>query len=300
MPFAFADAHSMPSQPSKRVVRGANPSAAAAADIQKDSVRALTRGLSVLRAANALNGASINQLAAYTGFSRGTTYRLVKTLEQEGYLQLDASSNIFLPTILTTGLASNFRLEEWASAVVMPILQKTTDRIKWPLGLSTLAGTSLVVRASTDRTSPLALRRYSLGHRVTLFNTAAGRVFLAFCPPDVRDMLIALRKREGVEAKHAELAGADLPRTLERVRRAGHAVSAYAVEGERAIAVPVFVEGALFATLSLRYMQSVLSPDDARAEYLPLLHRVCEDLQKALEEYFVSVMPNAGAEGTRP
>lgn len=281
-----------PSRPSKNAPLAVKKSAAPLSrEAPKDNIRALTRGLTVLRAANALNGASINQLAAYTGFSRGTTYRLVKTLEQEGYLQHDPLANVFTPTVLTTGLASNYRREEWASAVAMPILQATTDRIKWPVGVSTLVGTNLVVRASTDRTSPFALRRYALGHRVTLFNTAAGRVFLAFCPPDIRDMLIVLRKREGIEAKHADLAGVDLSPTLERVRRAGHAVSAYAVEGERAIAVPVFVHGALFATLSLRYMQSVLSPDDARAEYLPLLHAVSEELRSALETYFADA-PN--------
>lgn len=293
-----ATAEPMPTKLSKTAPRvtKAKPTARRS-DSQKDNVRALSRGLAVLRGANALNGATINQLAAYTGFSRGTTYRLVKTLEQDGYLQHDIYTNMFLPTVLTTGLASNFRLEEWASTIVMPILQATTDRIKWPVGVSTLAGTNLIVRASTDRTSPFALRRYSLGHRVTLFNTASGRVFLAFCPPDVRDMLIALRKREGAETKHAELAGADLPRTLERVRRAGHAVSAYAVEGERAIAVPVFVKGTLFATLSLRYMQSVLSPDDARAAYLPILQAVSEELRVALDSFFAVPEGKAAAGG---
>jgi IclR family mhp operon transcriptional activator len=284
------ETNAMPSRPSKIAPRPAKKNTEPGrGEALKDNVRALTRGLTVLRAANALNGASINQLAAYTGFSRGTTYRLVKTLEQEGYLAHDPHANLFAPTVLTTGLASNYRLEDWASSIVMPILQAATDRVKWPVGLSTLVGTSLVVRASTDRTSPFALRRYSLGHRVTLFNTAAGRVFLAFCPPDVRDMLVMLRKREGAEAKHAELAGADLSRTLERVRRAGHAVSAYAVEGERAIAVPVFVNGALFATLSLRYMQALLSADDARADYLPLLQAVSEELRGALESHFAGI-----------
>jgi DNA-binding IclR family transcriptional regulator len=112
-------------------------------------------------------------------------------------------------------------------------------------------------------------------------------------------MLIALRKREGAEAKHAELAGPDLLRTLERVRRAGHAVSAYAVEGERAIAMPIFVHDRLFATVSLRYMQSVLSADDARAAYLPMLQALSAELGAALEAYFDAGDGKASAEGAR-
>ena len=48
----------------------------------------------------------------------------------------------------------------------------------------------MTLRETTDHGTPLAIERYSAGSQLPLLTTAAGRVYLAFCPPAQRDALI--------------------------------------------------------------------------------------------------------------
>jgi len=245
-------------------------------------VRALVRGLDILRALNRLNGASINQVAPMVGLARGTTHRLFRTLEAEGYIRRDAATNCYYPTLLVRGLGDGFVDDLWVRAGVAPVLNRAAKAIKWPLGFSTLNGTMLLLRACTDDLSPFTLKRYTPGHRLTLFNTAGGRVLLAFCEDDQRALLIRYRAKQESLAKADVLGSANISRVLAKVRQDGFAHSARPVEGELAVAVPVMTGQTLRGTLSMRYVASALSRTDVEAEYLPRLKDLARGLAAAV------------------
>jgi IclR family mhp operon transcriptional activator len=248
-------------------------------------VRALVRGLEILRALNRLNGASINQVAPIVGLARGTTHRLFRTLEAEGYIRRDSATNCYYPTLLVRSLGDGFVDELWVRDRVTPLLARTAKQIKWPLGFSTLNGTMLLLRACTDDLSPFTLKRYTPGHRLTLFNTAGGRVLLAFCEEDQREMLIRYRAKQESLAKADVVGQGSFVRMLNKIQQDGFAHSARPVEGELAVAVPVLSGRVFRGTLSLRYVASALERRDIEAEYVPRLKSLASAIGQAMDAH---------------
>jgi IclR family mhp operon transcriptional activator len=70
------------------------------------------------------------------------------------------------------------------------LLLETTRQIKWPLALGLLEVDAIVVRFSSMPYSPLAVHTTTLGHRLSLLESAMGRAYLAFCGETTRDTLL--------------------------------------------------------------------------------------------------------------
>ena len=51
-----------------------------------DNVRALSRGLNIMRLLNRVGAARVGEIALELGLPRTTVYRLLNTLEEDGYV----------------------------------------------------------------------------------------------------------------------------------------------------------------------------------------------------------------------
>ncbi|MDX2225040.1 MAG: helix-turn-helix domain-containing protein [Rhodospirillaceae bacterium] len=244
-------------------------------------VRALVRGLDVLRVLNALNGATPNQVARHTRLARGTTYRLIETLAHEGYLRRDAADGKYRATLLVRGLGDGVDDDAWIGEVARPRLAALGRTLKWPLGLSTLHGAELLVRETTDRDSALALKRYSTGHRLSLASTASGRAYMAFATDDARELLLDVLAQSANPKDRIARNRPAFQLILDRVRANGYARSSTPIEGESAIAVPVFSSGRLLAVLALRYIDSALAPRQVVRRYFEPLRDGAVDIGAA-------------------
>jgi IclR family transcriptional regulator, mhp operon transcriptional activator len=60
---------------------------------RRDSVRALVRGLAILRHVNAVGEARPGEIAQALGIPRPTVYRLIETLEEQRYVVMSPTSN---------------------------------------------------------------------------------------------------------------------------------------------------------------------------------------------------------------
>jgi IclR family transcriptional regulator, mhp operon transcriptional activator len=260
------------------------PEASAAAPARGTAgVRALVRGLEILRALNRLNGATINQVAPIVGLARGTTHRLFRTLEAEGYIRRDDATHCYYPTLLVRGLGDGYVDDLWVRESVSPVLTRAAKTIKWPLGFSTLNGTMLLLRACTDDLSPFTLKRYTPGHRLTLFNTAGGRVLLAYCEDDQREMLIRYRAKQESLPKAEVMGQGSFARMLTKVQHDGFAHSARPVEGELGVAVSVHAGSVFRGTLSMRYVATALARTEIETEYVPRLKDLARAIGRAIQ-----------------
>ncbi len=79
----------------------------------------------------------------------------------------------------------------------------------------------MLVRESTDHSSPLAIERYSAGFRAPLLSTASGRVYLANSPAPQRETLIDILARSNKEEDKPARARADLSRSLAEIKDVG-------------------------------------------------------------------------------
>src|ERR1700743_1354935 len=174
------------------------PHSVAHDDVSREStrpIRALNRGLDVLTELNRLERAAINTLASAVGLPRTTTYRILETLRLAGYVDRDAHDDCYRPTIMVRALSDGFDDEALVAHIAKPLLASLGAQIVWPVAIATPSGSTMMIRETTDRDSPLALERFSAGVRVPMLGSVAGRAYLAFCPSAQRDALLELLAR---------------------------------------------------------------------------------------------------------
>jgi IclR family transcriptional regulator, mhp operon transcriptional activator len=242
-------------------------------------IRALLRGLEALHALNRRDGLTVTEVADWAKLPRTTAYRILETLRHGGFVIRDEMDDRYRPTLQVRVLSEGAESEAWIRQGAAPIVNKLGKVLLWPIGLWTMDGDVMRLRAATDRTSPLALVRKAPGETMPVLRCAAGLAVLA-CE----------------SAQQRELHAADLPYTqagfpsmdalenrLARVRTDGFVFDPQVREGEIAIAVPVVdADGVTVAAATVRFIRSALSDQRAMAELLPKLQAAAEEMTIAM------------------
>jgi len=257
-------------------------------------VQGLSRGLAVLRALNQAQGgwATVRELAEVTGLHRTTVRRLLETLQNEGVLRRSTSDDSYRLTADVRGLSDGFSEDEWISEVAAPILGELLLKVVWPSDFATLDGTSMCVRETTHRFSPLSFHKITVRRRMPLATTSSGRAYLAFCDEEERQSLLdRLAAEPGSVLRDGE-ARAALEALLAQQRRAGHAWNNGEWMTERkilAIAVPVSNGERVAGSINIVMMRSALTLTEARRKFLPPL----QEAAQRIEDYLASARGTA-------
>jgi len=237
-------------------------------------IRALIRGLDALTVLNLRDGATVSEVAQEIRLPRTTVYRILETLCDGGVVIRDPADDRYRLTILVRGLSGGFEDEAWVTQVARPLLAELGRETVWPLSVSTLSGTLMTVRATTDHETPLALERYSAGHRAPLLTTAAGRTYLAFCPAAERDRLLeALARSNKEENALARAHRPDLDRMLADITAQGYALTTRTrrLVDEVSLGVPVHTDDRLLAVLAVRFSVASIPAKAGVERFLPKL-----------------------------
>ncbi len=234
-------------------------------------IRALLRGLQSLRCLNSHNGVTVTEIADETGLPRTTAYRILETLCVGGYAVRDPSDDRYRPTILVRALSDGFEDEPWIREIAKPLIEDLCKDIVWPVAIATLSGTSMLVRETTDKNSPLALERYSAGERVPILATAGGRVYLAFCPQEQRDTLLKVLSHSDSPDDAFAREASIVERILSETKSQGYAFHTRESHRETTVSVPVLADGRLLASITMRFMTSALTPQQVVEDYVPKL-----------------------------
>jgi IclR family mhp operon transcriptional activator len=184
-------------------------------------IRALIRGLDTLTVLNSRDGATVSEVAQEIRLPRTTVYRILETLCGAGFVFRDVGDDRYRLTVMVRALSGGFDDDAWVNQVARPLIGDLGREIVWPVSVSTLLGTSLIVRESTP--SALLDERHSAGYRLPLLSSAAGRVYLSFCPAAQRDTLIEIFARSAKEEDRlARSPRTDLNRILTETRAGGY------------------------------------------------------------------------------
>jgi IclR family transcriptional regulator, mhp operon transcriptional activator len=119
------------------------------------SVRSLQRGLKILR----LISRKAGEIAEQVGLARPTVYRLIETLEEEGYIVRSSSDNRFRVTHEARSLGIGYDAVNSISQAAGPVLIELSHRFIWPFDLSVCVGTEMQIQESTHPRSPLSIDR---------------------------------------------------------------------------------------------------------------------------------------------
>jgi IclR family mhp operon transcriptional activator len=238
-------------------------------------IRALMRGLDALTILNLRDGATVSEVAQEIRLPRTTVYRILETLCNAGFVFRDPADDRYRPTILVRGLSDGFDDEAWVTQIAKPIIHELCREIVWPVSIATLSGTTMLVRESTDHSSPLAIDRYSAGLRAPLLTTAGGRAYLANSPAPQRDMLIDILARSSKEDDKSARARIPLLRALGEIKAAGYATAARTrrLIEEVSISVPVLLQDRVLASLTVRFAASAVPLKSGLERFLPRLRQ---------------------------
>ncbi|MGN0934231.1 helix-turn-helix domain-containing protein [Falsigemmobacter intermedius] len=241
-----------------------------------DSVRALRRGIEILRLINAEPGLRESDIAKRTAIPRPTVYRLMETLEELHLVTRSPSDERWRPTVHTRALTSGYRDDGGISAAALPHMTRLGRQILWPIDLVSFHDYAMLVRESTHNSSPFSIDVGMAGRLLPVTETAGGRAWLAWCPEEERDMILA-----GIEARSKEAGGMNFDRRafghiLDRVRHLG---LGFRVEGFRnhtmSLSAPIRAEGRILACLTIVWIASALDFETALDRYRgPLLETV--------------------------
>jgi IclR family mhp operon transcriptional activator len=237
--------------------------------ISKTTIKALA----ILEKLNALGEARNSDIADALEIPRATCYRLMETLCVAGLALKDTNTQIYRPSERVLALSCGFEQETWIAICAKPHMTELGAKLLWPIAIATLSGPSMLLRQTTDPDSPLVVRRYLPGRRVGLLSTATGRVYLAHCVKAQRETLIEILQKSDKPEDLPARNRTGIEQQLRQIRQLGFDRSQRQSQTVtwRALAVPVFADGRILASLSVRYIGKAVSPARESDELLPML-----------------------------
>jgi len=249
-------------------------------------VRAVERAMQILQELNLQPYTSIARLHARTSLPKPTLVRILKTLEEAGYVENDQRLGGYQVTAQVSSLSSGFHKEPmvveagraWAIAV--------TRKHQWPVSISLLDRDAVVVRFSTVPDSSMSPFHATVNMRLPLITRGMGLAYFAFTQPEefelIVDMLRNSKDPENAMAHHPR----ELMRLVNHVREVGYATRARHVEptNSNTIAVPILnADGRVMASLGLTYFSSAFkSQAEACDRYAPILKSAASEISQEL------------------
>ena len=248
------------------------------------SVRALERGLKLITLLNKYNGLTVTQIGKLSKLPRPTAYRLLRTLESMGYIFRDDRDKNYRLSSKVRSLSHGYDQEEWITKISRPIIIALCNKILWPIAVGTVSGANILIRDTTDDLSPYALNRLRGGFHISLINTASGMVYLAFCNEEKSSELLnyALKRcPDGFSSLGTN--EAHFMESLSDIKRKGFACFPTKGQNHGVLAFPIIVDDNIFATLSMRFMLSALTINQATERYCFQLGQAAKEIGEKIE-----------------
>jgi IclR family transcriptional regulator, pca regulon regulatory protein len=242
-----------------------------------DFVEALARGLDVLTCFGTDHPRlTLAEVAAAADLARPTARRLLLTLQELGYVRVDAGQFELTPKVLRLGIAYASSLGLWD--IARPHLADLVARTHESSSMAQLDGSDItyVARVSVPKIITL---RVEIGTRFPALQTSQGKVLLAALPPQEVAPALAQPSRSGLPP-HPRRAPEDVSRELTAVRARGWALADEELApGVRSVAVPVRDgTGAVRAAMNVTVHAAETSVATLLEAHLPRLLRAAGEV----------------------
>lgn len=257
----------------------------------KDSVapvRAVSRAIRILQIINRRGNPTIMEIKEESGLAYPTVFRMVLTLQHEGLIESEPSRKRYRPTELVWSLVTGFQEQDQIVPRARAYLQELTSEVLWPIALSVRVGDRMMVKDSTHAMTTQTFTNYYPGYTLPIFDCAAGKAYISFCPDEEREMIFkSISNEKSDDLKLAAMITQDRQFT-DKVRSQGFATHARNVHTDMgktsSIGLPIMVEQDVKACLALTFFDRAMSMEQAVTDYIAPLRRAVENITKALEK----------------
>lgn len=235
-----------------------------------DHVRALERGLSILRAFSPEHPTlTLAEAARLTGLTRATARRLLMTLERLDYVRSEGRDFRLTPRVLDLGYSylSSLNLAALAQSDMEALVARTHESSS----AAVLDGSEIVYVARVPTRQIMAIS-LGVGSRLPATVTSMGRVLLADLPEDRLGCTLAASDRAALTPR-TRTDPAELREEIDRVREQGWSLVDEELEiGLRSIAAPLRDRaGRVVAAMNVSAPAGRVSLDHLREKLLPML-----------------------------
>lgn len=218
---------------------------------ETSSVRTLERGLSVLLALKELRRAPLSVLARQVGLSVSTTYRLLETLRQQGFVEWEEQTGLFSVGLRAYQVGLAFAERSNLIGAAHPEMEALVADLNETINLAVLYDAEAVYVHQVEGRQLVRMFTH-LGASAPLHCSAVGKILVAWRPEgDVRQKL-----GDGPYPAYTAQSITTLPAFLNElrgVREAGYSLDDEERElGVRCVAVPVRDQtGGVVASMSV-------------------------------------------------
>jgi IclR family mhp operon transcriptional activator len=250
-------------------------------------VQSLARGFRIAEVLSEFGWVRIGELSALSGIERSSTYRLVKTLEQLGYVSRRAEDGAVALTPKFALLADSLKNDDIVSQFAWPSLFELTREVLWPCDFASFEGGKVLIRLTTHKISPMSIHRGMVGKERHLVRSALGLAILSAMADAEREEALAIVDRLGGPNAEDVRDRAALDQAIGAIREKGYASSAGQTEASiSAIAMPVLSsEGRVAGAINIVFFRSVMTTEQAADRYLGKLRQCVEQVEQSLRDF---------------
>ena len=249
-------------------------------------VRALNRGLDVLRIIQESKAASLSDLHLATQLPKATLLRILKTLIGRELIWQRIADGAYVPSYTFSKRARVFDEESHLAEVAAPILTDLCKRVRWP---SILLGPRLDHMVLIESNRPISDFDYIINptplgsFQVNMLRSASGRCYLAFCSPKERAAILARLQKSMRPGDALARNTTKLNKVLADVRSRGYGTRepdfgghydlprSKADDGRNSIAVPIHAGDEVVGCINLTWIAKVATVAAITDRFLPEL-----------------------------
>jgi IclR family mhp operon transcriptional activator len=262
---------------------------------ETSTIRGLERGLQVLKMLQANAASTLQDVHVATGLPKPSLLRILRTLERSGVVRrrlADGRYQIGADVYRISGKPDRYeRLAEIAG----PVLNRLCQRIAWPSDLIVPAGDHMEVRETSRPLSPFVLNHDQIGHQVNWVLSAAGRVYLAFCPEEEKQSLLDLLRRSRKPDNQLAFETEKLNRNLAEARKRGYGTRDSSFvggfygrppysDGLAAFAVPLRQEERVLGAINLVWLKKAYTIEHMINQHLSDLRGAAAEIVSGLPQ----------------
>lgn len=249
------------------------------------TIRALSRGLAVLRALEAGSSLDLHQLHKRTNLPKATLLRILATLERDGYIRRGIGDELYRTTVRQAPAAADEEAELLAE-ISAPVLDRLCQTTLWPSDLGVYRDGAMRIQETTRPHTPFVINRDVLEYRIHILLSAMGRAYLAACDEEECAAILA-RLRSSSDpsdriARQPEIVAALLCDTRKQgfaLRATGYfARAGGGFAAMSAIAVPVLGPEGPVGAINLVWIASALSEPEFVQRHFAALKLAADEI----------------------
>lgn len=219
---------------------------------EKYNVRAVQRALTLLRAFLAHDGAlSAAELGKQIGLGPSTVFRMLVTLESQGFVEQDPATGKYRPGVSCLELGSRFLKNNDLRSRAIAALEDLRNEFGETVHLTILQGSEVVYLEKLAGLHPIGFMSSRVGDRAPAHCTGVGKALLAHLTDE--ELLTLYPSGKLTRYTEHTITNLDgLRAALVVVRKQGYAIDQEEHElGVKCVAVPTFNHLGIVAAMSL-------------------------------------------------